>query len=276
MELENRTDEQDALDAESRRVAALLSSLRRVEAPANFEFGVKAKIVAGVARETRGGLLPSFKILVPLSLVLVVVAFVVFYGGYTDISDTVVEKPAAVDPQVEKTVADVIQTESAPGSRGPQIDETATVSETVSTAPVNATRSQRTARSRRQNGSFDQPSRGDSFDEALRAPKTIDPPGFPPRGVTNQNSDFDTDTEVSVREVLQTIGINADFADGGWRVRSASDRSIAGRSGIKTGDVVEAIDDKVLTETTLFRGTGSGKILRVRRDGKQITVNLKN
>jgi len=94
--------------------------------------------------------------------------------------------------------------------------------------------------------------------------------------VSNQNSDFSTEAEVSVREVLQTIGIDADFADGGWRVRSAADRSVSGRSGVRAGDFVEAIDDKVLTETTVFRGMGSGKTLRVRRDGKQLTLNLRN
>ena len=60
-------------------VSNLLGALPRVEAPANFEFGVKARIAAG-NRSPQASLVPFLKVAAPLSFVLLLAAFVIFYG----------------------------------------------------------------------------------------------------------------------------------------------------------------------------------------------------
>src|SRR5688572_16919146 len=206
-ELENGINEDEAIDAESRKLAVMLGALPRVESPANFEFGVKAKIAAGVTREPRSYLLPFFKIAAPLSIVLVVATLVVFYGGYPDIGDVAVKDAAPTDSRPVETTSEVVQPERDEVSRGPQIDEPMIESESPTLGAANTPQPRRNARRRQQNGSAAQTPRGGSFVEALGEPKTIGPPGFQRRGVSNQNSDFSTEAEVSVREVLQTIGI---------------------------------------------------------------------
>jgi len=77
-----------------------------------------------------------------------------------------------------------------------------------------------------------------------------------------------------VRNVLEILGIAADFSDEGWKVRSVVENGVASRAGIRAGDVIEAIDGQTIKGDTLRRG--SAKTFTVRRDGKQISLNLTN
>ncbi len=70
--------------------------------------------------------------------------------------------------------------------------------------------------------------------------------------------------------------MKAEFIDGGWKVRSTTDNSIATRSGVRSDDVIEAIDGRAITEATTLKGGVDGKSLNVRREGKQVKLDLKN
>ena len=70
--------------------------------------------------------------------------------------------------------------------------------------------------------------------------------------------------------------VNGTFGASGWKVESVSPDTLAGRSGVKAGDVIEAINDQVLTEKMSFKGKFNGKTLRVRRDGATMQIVLKN
>ena len=50
---------------------------------------------------------------------------------------------------------------------------------------------------------------------------------------------------------------------------------MAERSGLKAGDVVEAINDQNLTKRSTFDSKLKGKSLRVSRDGKSMQIELK-
>ena len=107
----------------------------------------------------------------------------------------------------------------------------------------------------------------------------ITAPGFesvtdPDRNVNVAN--VDAGREIPIREVLEMLGVKADFASGGWTVLSTADNSIAARSGVRSDDVIEAFNDRDLTEGTTLKAGFAGKSLRVRRDGKQVTLDLKN
>jgi hypothetical protein len=63
-ELKNGTEE-------NREVTELLAALPRVEAPANFDFGVKARIAAGGSKG-RSALFPFLKVTVPVAILLLI------------------------------------------------------------------------------------------------------------------------------------------------------------------------------------------------------------
>jgi S1-C subfamily serine protease len=54
-----------------------------------------------------------------------------------------------------------------------------------------------------------------------------------------------------------------------------SGSSVAGRSGIKAGDVIEAVNGQVLGSKTSFGSSFTGQNLRVRRDGKSMQIALR-
>ncbi|MEO6654475.1 MAG: PDZ domain-containing protein, partial [Pyrinomonadaceae bacterium] len=85
---------------------------------------------------------------------------------------------------------------------------------------------------------------------------------------------FDRDVQIPAKDILTLIGVNAEFAGAEWKAGSVVRDSIAERSGIKKGDVIDAVNDQSLTEKTLFGNRFNIKILRVRRDGKSVLISL--
>jgi hypothetical protein len=267
-ELENEV----VADGDEAKVAEMLNSLKRVEAPANFEFGVRARIAAG-APQTRSSLIPFVKLAAPLSLVLVVGAFVLFYGSLPSSTDTprvvendVVEKPVQTEPTVASPAT---STERQPIQRvsGPNATESAssiepqTNSRSLDTQVARRNKLNTSNRDRR-GGSIDLPMRGGSVDSGLKQSNTISINGM--------------GKDIPVKEVLNMMGITADFVNNGWKVRGTSDGSVAHKSGFQAGDVIELIDGLAVSDKTAFKGGFSGKTFSVRRDGKPIEIKLTN
>jgi len=250
-------NQQNGLDTENGEVAVLLRKLPRVEAPGDFDFGVKARIAAANSKPNTS-FLPFLKVAAPLSLLLVVGAFVILYGtlpGDTSVG-SVAEVSAPQDEQISlKPEPATVQPIANPVST-PQVDGRS--GEQVAVAISNPTR--RTGPIRRANRA--QPisvREGGSIDSALRPARVIPAP-----------------SDVPVREILERLGMKAEFIDGGWKVRSTTDNSIATRSGVRSDDVIEAIDGRAITEATTLKGGVDGKSLNVRREGKQVKLDLKN
>jgi len=265
-ESENGIDERDAFDNESSKVAALLSALPRVEAPANFEFLVKARIAEGAA--PRASLVPFLKLAAPLSLVLVVALFLIFYSGRVPQDDDVSVREATPSaPIVEVAPAEPMTVS------GPRISDPIAVSpERVSSEPERSGPVRRTTNSAPANRSH-----GGSVDRTLESANMIMPPGFESVNPRNRNSNANIGgTGVPVRDVLDTLGVSGDFLNGGWKVRSAAPNSLAQRAGVRSGDVIEAIDGQPLMESTTFKGQFSPKTLRVRRNDNTLTLRISN
>ena len=74
----NRSDLEIGTEENGTEVAELLAALPRVEAPANFNFGVNARIAKG--RPSGRTLFPFLKVAIPLSLLLVIGGLMFFYA----------------------------------------------------------------------------------------------------------------------------------------------------------------------------------------------------
>jgi hypothetical protein len=265
-DLENGMNKRDAHDTDGADVAEMLSSLPRVSAPENFAFRVKARIAERAA--PRGRLIPFLKLAAPLGLVLFIVAFGAFYLT----SRTGNEVVAGNEASIRNERASASSMTEAPAPRTDTVSEPGRVESPAAAEPQRASvekessdpagRKDRAVRIT--NGSKSTSARhgGGSRDEALGSAKTINPRGM--------------GGEILLRDVFLTLGLTADFDNGGWKIKSAADGGPAHRSGIRSGDVIEAIDGKELTESTSFKGSFNGKVFRVRRDGKTISVDLKN
>ncbi|MEO6334147.1 MAG: PDZ domain-containing protein [Pyrinomonadaceae bacterium] len=273
-ELQNGIVEREVLDSEGDKVVELLRALPRVEAPKNFDFGVKAKIAGRVAPR-RAGLVPLLKIAAPLSLVFAVAGFGIFYGTLpTEDGGPVAEAPAktevpAASPRIDTAAS--LPTETVPP---PQIVPAPAVQpQRVSIDPEKTVSTRRATRPR---ATLDAPGAG-SVDRTLESANTIFPRGIEPTNSRNANLDSSIGgSSIPLRDVFGMIGVSADFNDGAWTVRESAANSTAHRAGVRPGDVLEAIDGQPLIRSTTFKGGFSARSIRVRRDGKTINLNLKN
>jgi hypothetical protein len=118
---------------------------------------------------------------------------------------------------------------------------------------------------------------GGSLERSLTPANTILPPGFQSANPSRENRNAnDGQADIPIQDVLQILGINAEFSGDGWKVGSAVANGAGYRAGIREGDVIEAIDGQTLTRDTKFKNGFNGKTLRVRRDRKSISLRLGN
>ncbi len=262
-------------------VSVMLGGLNRVEAPGDFDFKVRAGIAARRSAGGRTSWLPVRAVwAAPVSLSLLVggyFAFNTFYfPGDEGLQAAAEVRPAELSVPIVPSTTPVVETPSS----APTIPTSEAVGvETSSPLPFNAVvRTTPRPVSRRTSSSTERPDRsgGGSFDEASREGRILYPRGLDPNGtITTDTAPTGDDGRISVRAVLSFIGIDASYSVSGWSVRSVAPNNLGARSGVKAGDIIEAINDQTLTGNTDFGKSFNGRSLRVRRDGKTMTIPLR-
>ena len=244
-------------DAGEQKVAQLLGSLKRVEAPGDFNARVRARIAQGQP-ETRRSWMPA---LVRLGAPAMAFALAAGYFGYTSLYRqgsvapvTVAETtPAALAPIAQPPVA-----ETAPSAAAVQTTpEIAAVKPPV-TSPLVATNGDKKPVTK--DKKVDEPA-GGSVDMAVREANSI----------PTRSPEIKAAT-LSIREVFGSMGVRATFTGSGWRVTSASGSAAA--AGLKAGDVIESINGKSAGANSVFDKGFVGSTLRVRRDGASTTISF--
>lgn len=244
------------------KVGKLLGTLKRVAAPGDFDFRVRALIAKGKPAVSGSWLPASVRFAVPLALALLVGGYFALNSLYSSDGSVVAEIAQPVSSFTETRPPAVETSSRGDGiplteAREPDDLIVAKAPSTDEKVPV-ITPEKRLAApvvKREQPG-------GGSFDEASRMSRTILTRG--PR-----------DVRMPARNVLMFIGVAARFTGGVWRVESVTPNNVGGRSGVMAGDVIEAVNGQALTETRSFENNFSGKSLTVRRDGKSIQIELK-
>jgi len=268
-DLKNRMNQHEAVGMEHSDVADVLGSLPRVEAPPNFDFGLKAKLAG--ANAGTWTFLSFIMVAAPVSLILLIGAFAIFYAT-RPAGDTI----AAISNSTTEnnSPAETATAQNSPASvANERTDEIpiATSMASVSVEPKRAAanlKKRAQAKTAREEG-------GGSKTQALGTSKVITPPGIPDPS-RNRGSNSSGAGDIAVRGVLEMLGMKADFVGGGWIVRSAAKNSIASRAGIQSNDVIEAVNDQSVGEKTMLKSGFQGKSISVRRDGKLVKLELKN
>ncbi len=259
-------------DSEFEPVSRLLGELKRVEAPNDFDFRVRARIAEGKPAERSATWLPtSVRFAVPLALLLVVGFYFTFNGVY---SPTNVEIPVVAD--VEPTGV-VPLTDSRPDEVVSPSNELA--ADKVDARPPesgNALISKEPQRKSTSPAANSVRPGGGSLDAALTKGRQIYPRGLNPNGrIIVKPKEFDQNALVPARELFSLIGIEAIYSNSSWTIGGVRQDSVAERSGAKAGDAIEAVNDQALSEKTVFASGFTGKSLRIRRDGSSMTIELK-
>ena len=233
-------------------VSRLLGELKHVEAPSDFDFRVRARIAAGRPVEKSGLRIPVWLAYgAPLALVLAVGGYIGINSFYSvnDASLPVVavnENPNTAPP----IPAPSVEVAVAPPNTKQDAQFVARQPDVVSNNAVVAVKKPVVKDTSTGGGSIDLASReGRRFHRAAQIP---------------------------AKTVLDLIGARGGFEADGWRVRSTEPNSLAERSQIVAGDVIEAVNGQAVSEKTTLRSNTPLRTLRIRRDGKSVDLVIKN
>lgn len=267
-----KTQNSAAFGPDDDAVGKLLGSLDRVDVPSDFDFRVKARIAVGKPTDKTAQWLPApIRYAVPLILLL-------FIGGYFAFNSfhSVRTGDVPAIPVVQMT-NDVLAADAAPPETiVPTSDQTIAVAgderlPDSRTKPLIKLPEKRIA-SRRPTADT---SGGGSYVEASNKGRQILPRGFDLNAKAPLNpKGLARNVQIPAKEILTLIGVNAEFAGSEWKAGSVVPNSIAEHAGVQSGDVIDAVNDKPLTEKISFGNRFNIKNLRVRRDGKSVLISL--
>jgi hypothetical protein len=245
---------EENLSPDEQRIAELIGTLRHVDAPGDFETHVRARIASGRDEKPRMFWRPVFAGVGGIA-VLVFVGYLGFRSPTPNVPTNVAQTSTNDQPPVVQKQPSIIAPTPA-SSVAPQTPETA-----VANKPKG-------------NKLLPPAQQGGSIDEAVHqsnvlVPKTYNPSQHRP----NDTSGLGT-AEIPVTMIFQAIGVHATW-NGGWHVDSVEAKNVAGRSGVRSGDIIEALNGQPVTENTSFKGSFSGKSMRVQRNGSVIEIPFK-
>lgn len=241
-------------------VAGTLSSLKRVEPPGDFDFQLKARIARSKPRQVRRtGMLLVAKFTLPMVVLAAFGAFFILSSGN---ETTTADAQPVVDSQTQSQQVAGVEPKEQPA--GPPNNEL---------LDSNTQALQRVPSSNRNSNLQQQPGGGSTVESLKPADDPIYPPGINPKARI-ESGNVASDSQFAVFDLLSMLGMSGEFTAAGYSVSVVSANSIAARAGVRSGDVVEAIDDRVINARTVFRGAFTGKVLRVVRDGRRMNLNL--
>jgi hypothetical protein len=235
-----RNENYKTAELENEPISNLLASLKRVEAPNDFDFRVKARI-ASRQSAPKASWVPAFvKVVVPAGVLVAggYFGFNAFYPVQQNQQPTVSMagmNPAPVEPSAKQPDQVVV-----PENTAPVQTERAAVKQPDTAAKKLVSNT----------GSSKKQPEDRSYTETLGI-------GRQPLKVTNQNRPI---PKASASVTLSQIGISAVNSGSAVTIGSVSAGSVAERSGLKAGDVIESMD---------------AKSIRIRRDGKTMQIELK-
>lgn len=281
MKTEESKNETEILNAEDEKLRAMCRSLKRVEAPKDFDFKLKARLANTRADEFQPRFGFAFRYALPGLALLLVFGLFAFNSGFwasennSVIAEGAVAQPNSLLPQNAATPSD------SPSERA----ETAIVSSDALTPEITKsperTNPQQAAGNIQPNPKNDLLShKKDSGSGSKVFSSTVDKgrqPNINNSVITSQTpNSAEKLNPLSVNNVLSIMGINAELENGKWTVKSVAKNSFAENFDIRANDIIEAIDEQSLSAETSFSKTVSGETITVVRGGEKVVIKLKN
>ena len=288
--LQTNADEPETLSGDDAKIRELLGDLRRADAPNDFDFRVRARIAQSSSADFRPRFSPVLRYVLPLAVVSLMSAGLVFNSFYNGDSanNSVVAtanlspKPIGENQSIQTNAPEnnpaysaTSASEKTDAPPAPAIavkNKTAPPSDVARQTAVEKSAAKVKSKFSPENASSDG---GGVRSSALTPPKrVITPPGISLDKTVGDENDFVKTKSLTAREILRQIGIEAGYENETWKVLSVEENSPAKRSDVKIGDAVEAIDGEKLTDKPLPTKTIEGKKITVRRGAQRIEIPL--
>jgi membrane-associated protease RseP (regulator of RpoE activity) len=267
------------------RIWEMIDGFHRIDPPNDFDFRVKARIANARSSDfqTAGTFLPWLRYVLPVVVIgLLASVFALnalYFSNDRNLADSqptsAVEKPSinnqvvASEQQQLQSFTDESITTDTPVVKTAATTERKQVNDLAVKEPVKVPEKLVKEKLKK----VDAGSRDTTFSSAT----VINPLGVDPI----KKNDFaapniDTTATMSIEDIGNFIGIEIVNENGKRRVKSITSNSLAERSGVRVGDVIDELNGKKLSDQPLqFKSLGA-KSLTVIRASEKIEINLQN
>lgn len=268
----------------------VIDGFQTVDAPNDFDFRVRARIADAKPDSFRPHFLPILRYVLPLSLVIVILALIVVNGIYSIDDKSVPQIAQSTDKMpIQKSESSAsITNEQIVAANTPQRLETGDAAANLIPKQINNRRepkavvpetrlvAEKSVKKPVRVGNNDDKNFVGSQVSSQTQAQILTPKGFPQNQTTVNQSNFPTFSQVTVEQILSLLGIESVLEKGKRQVKKITANSVAERSKIQVGDIIEAIDGETLTDEPIRAKTIEGKKLIVTRGAEKLEILLRN
>ncbi len=281
--------EDEILSVGDEKIQRMIKNLHRVDAPKDFDFRLKARIANAPPPNYKPRFLPTLRYVLPFSAIILIFTFVIISSVYFGGNNGQVAEIVAPTP-VKNRIApsDVLQTavpetsaESVPNmiladSTQPKIQAKKKKTISFEDSKFIAARSPKRNRNDLPKGIIadDEEGGGSRTTDLGVAPKVKTPIGIPSFGVTEIAPNNENKNDIITKQILLPRGIEIISENGNRRVTAVKKDSIAERSKVQVGDLIEAIDGEKVSGDAVRSKPLEGKRITVLRGAEKIEISL--
>ncbi len=272
-------NESEMLSADDRKLREMCLSLKRIDAPNDFDFKLKARI----AKTNPGKFQPrfgwAFRYALPVLAFVMLAAIFAYNSSFWSAAEnkSVAAAPGNAVKNSEKPPENnFVAVETSPSLLDSNSQNIIVPAPRSPKSPENQIAQSNPIKAKHETKSFETKDNHGGSKDFASTNDTVEQPKFNSNLSPRIPESFMKTTPTSIQNILTEIGIKAALENGKWTVKSLTLNGMTERSGVKKDDVIEAIDDQPISSETKFDKTFSGKTLTVSRDGKKLEIKLQN
>ncbi len=271
--------------SEQTRVWQMIDVLPRVDAPVNFDFRVKARIASSKSADFQPRFFSVLRYVMPLGLIVLLLGIVAFNANYFS-DNNAAEQIAATVPQTPivkenmplnaSLTNQLAYAESKNEESAIELSAVNTKQSTNQNVQFVATKLPSSRQIKTPKLKVEKDSGGGNHVISVRNVPVYLPKGMDTNQTNTSVSNPKNPKTINEEQFLSFIGIEIALENAKRTVKSITKNSLAERSSVEVGDVIEAIDGKKISGEPFSGRTIRGKTLTVLRGAKKIEIALHN
>lgn len=270
MNYENSKNEIEILSAEDARLGEMCRKLKKIDAPQDFDFKLKARIANAKPADFQPRFGFAFRYALPALALILVLGLLAYNGGFFSSQSNVTVAEETSAPQNPALPQNSATSNFAPSEEKVEPVEEIAVSPANQNLPKTPEKEIAAASQKNSKNDGNRQVKNDNRSDLKKSS-------------TNSTVFSSTETpvinfkdQISIKSVLSMLGINADFEGGKWIVRSLTPNGIGEASGVQENDVIEAIEDKPLAAEVIYGKSLSVKTITVARAGGKSKIEMRS
>lgn len=262
----------EILSEEDLQLRRMLKNLESVDAPNDFEFRLKNRIANAQPNIDKPRFVWAFRFALPvLAVGIMFAAFFVLSGNFWSNGDSVQVPPV---PEIMNSSFTANKTEIVETSPMNLNEEKITDSNQKTVEiPKNEVAQNNSKPQKIEKSPLNKPEMPiGSKDFGFNQEKPLQP-------IFNSNVNLrmpENNSSISAQNLLSQIGVSVAAENGKLVVKSLTSNGLGKSSGIREGDVIEAIDNQKISPATVFKNSVVAKTIVVLRNNIRQTIILKN